>query len=149
MLSHFSHVQLFVTLWTVAHQAPLSMVFSSKNTGVGCHLLLQGIFPTQGSNQSLLRLLHWRVGSLPLVPPGKPYNNIFLSKYWGINRLFCCCYCCRNWRDYPKFHMKVWRPQNSQNNLEKEHSWRTHTPWFQNFLLQSYSNWDNVAQADG
>ena len=25
MLSHFSHVQLFVTLWTVAHQAPLSM----------------------------------------------------------------------------------------------------------------------------
>ena len=25
MLSHFSRVQLFVTLWTVAHQAPLSM----------------------------------------------------------------------------------------------------------------------------
>ena len=25
MLSHFSHVQLFVTLWTVAHQAPLIM----------------------------------------------------------------------------------------------------------------------------
>ena len=28
MLSHFSHVQLFTTLWTVAHQAPLSMGFS-------------------------------------------------------------------------------------------------------------------------
>ena len=28
MLSHFSHVQLFETLWTVAHQAPLSMGFS-------------------------------------------------------------------------------------------------------------------------
>ena len=27
MLSHFSHVQLFVTLWTVAHQAPLSVGF--------------------------------------------------------------------------------------------------------------------------
>ena len=26
-----------------------------KNTGVGCHVLLQGIFPTQGSNPSLLR----------------------------------------------------------------------------------------------
>ena len=25
MLSHFSHVQLFVTPWTVAHQASLSM----------------------------------------------------------------------------------------------------------------------------
>ena len=28
-----------------------------KNTGVGCHFLLQGIFLTQGSN---LGLLHWR-----------------------------------------------------------------------------------------
>ena len=40
-----------------------------KNTGVGCHFLLQGIFPTQGSN---LRLLHWEADSLPLAPPGKP-----------------------------------------------------------------------------
>ena len=31
-------------------QAPLSIEFPSKNTGVGCHFLLQGIFPTQGSN---------------------------------------------------------------------------------------------------
>ena len=42
-----------------------------KNTGVGCHSLLQGIFPTQGSNPSLLCLLHWQVGSLLLEPPGK------------------------------------------------------------------------------
>ena len=40
-----------VTLWTVARQAPLPMGFSSKNTGVGCHALLWGIFPTQGSYQ--------------------------------------------------------------------------------------------------
>ena len=39
---------------------------------LGCHFLLQGIFPTQGSNPCLLCLLHWQVGSLPLVPPGKP-----------------------------------------------------------------------------
>ena len=31
-----------------------------------------GIFPIQGLNPSLLRLLHWQVGSLPLAPPGKP-----------------------------------------------------------------------------
>ena len=31
-----------------------------ENTGAGCHSLLQGIFPTQGSNPSLLRLLHYR-----------------------------------------------------------------------------------------
>ena len=45
-----SHVRFFVTPWTVAHQAPLSMGFSSKNTGVGGRALLQGIFPMQGSN---------------------------------------------------------------------------------------------------
>ena len=42
-----SHVQLFVTPRTVAHQAPLSMGFSRQEFGVRCHFLLQGIFPTQ------------------------------------------------------------------------------------------------------
>ena len=37
-----------------------------KNTGVCCHALLQGIFPTQGSNPRLGCLLHWQVDSLPL-----------------------------------------------------------------------------------
>ena len=41
VLSRFSHVQLFVTPWTVAHQAPLSMGLSGKNIGMGCHFLLQ------------------------------------------------------------------------------------------------------------
>ena len=41
-----------------------------KNTGGGCHALLQGIFPTQGSKLCLLHLLHWQAGSLPLVPLG-------------------------------------------------------------------------------
>ena len=31
-----------------------------KNTGVGCHPLLQGIFPTQGLNLSFLHCLHYR-----------------------------------------------------------------------------------------
>ena len=43
------------------------------NTGVGCHALLQGIFPTQGLNPRFLCLLHWQVGSLPLALPGKPH----------------------------------------------------------------------------
>ena len=51
MLSHFSPVRLFATPWSVAHQAPaLPWNSPGKNTGVGCHALLQGIFPTQGSN---------------------------------------------------------------------------------------------------
>ena len=45
---------------------------AGKNTGVGCHALLQGIFPTQGSNPCPLSFLHWQAGALPLAPPGKP-----------------------------------------------------------------------------
>ena len=50
-----SRVWLFATPWTVAHQAPLSMEFSSKNTGVGSLSLLQGIFLTQELNKGLLQ----------------------------------------------------------------------------------------------
>ena len=39
-----SCVQLFVTPWTAAHQAPLSMGFSCKNTDMGFHFLLQVSF---------------------------------------------------------------------------------------------------------
>ena len=56
-----SHIQLFATPLTVAHQAPMFMDSPGKNTGVSCHFLLQGIFSTQGSN---LCLLHWQVDSL-------------------------------------------------------------------------------------
>ena len=69
MPSHFSHVWLCATPWTVACQAPLSIDSPGKNTGVGYHALLPGVFRTQGSNSCLLSLLHWQVGSLPLAPP--------------------------------------------------------------------------------
>ena len=46
--------------------------FPGKNNGVGCHFLLQGIIPTQGSNPRLLYHLHWQAASLPLAPCGKP-----------------------------------------------------------------------------
>ena len=41
------------TLWTVASQAPLSMGFSRQDSGVGCHAILQRIFPIQGMNPGL------------------------------------------------------------------------------------------------
>ena len=47
--------------------------FPSKNTGVGCHFLLQGIFLTQGSN---LHLLHQQLNSLLLVQSEKPWRNL-------------------------------------------------------------------------
>ena len=43
-----------------------------KNTGGGCHALLQGTFPTQGSNPGLPTL---QADSLPSEPPGKPKNT--------------------------------------------------------------------------
>ena len=59
MLSRFIRVRLFANLWPEAPPALMSMGFSRKKYWVGCHALLQGIFPTQGSNPHLLRLLHW------------------------------------------------------------------------------------------
>ena len=69
MLSHFSPVGLCMALWT---RLLCPWDSPGKNTGVSCHALLQGTFPTQGLNLHLSHLLHWQVGSLPLVPPGKP-----------------------------------------------------------------------------
>ena len=64
-----NRVQLFVTPSAVAYEAPSSMGFSRKEYWSGCHFLLQGIFPTQGSKPGLL---HWQVNSSPLRPQGSP-----------------------------------------------------------------------------
>ena len=75
VLNHFSRVWLCATLWTVAYQASLSMGFSRQEHWSGLPFLLQGIFPTQGLNPCLLCLLHWQLGSLPVVPPGKSVRH--------------------------------------------------------------------------
>ena len=72
VLSHFSRAQLFAPIWTTAHQASLSMPSPGKNTGVGCHFRLQGIFPTQESNLHLFHLLYYLACSLPLGHLGGP-----------------------------------------------------------------------------
>ena len=65
----------------LSHQGSLLCPWDSpgKNTGVGCHALLQGLFPTQGWNPSLLCPPHWQVDSLPLAPPGKPHLTVLLN----------------------------------------------------------------------
>ena len=121
-----SHVRLFVTLWTVAHQAPLSMGFSRqeyfsglpcpppgnlpkpgseirspalqvdplpaepqgkpKYTGVGSLSLLQGIFPTQKSNQGLLhcRWILYQLGydGSPGIPGIVKAMGFSVVMYW-------------------------------------------------------------------
>ena len=56
-----------------------------KNTGVGCHALLQGISPTQGSNPSLL---HWQVGSSLLSHLVKTQTKILLVGHRSFSLRF-------------------------------------------------------------
>ena len=53
VFSCFSHVQLFVTLWTLALQAPLSMGFSGQEYWSGLPCPSPGVFLTQGLNPGL------------------------------------------------------------------------------------------------
>ena len=50
--------------------------FSGKNTGAGCHFLLKGIFPIQGSNLCLWPLQHWQADSLSLLYLESPICTI-------------------------------------------------------------------------
>ena len=66
------------TLWPHGLQPPRLLCpweSPGRDTGVGCHFLLQGIFLMQGSNPGLLHLLHWQADSLPIEPPGKPQRG--------------------------------------------------------------------------
>ena len=79
LLSHFHHVWLLVIPWTVAHQAPCPWNSLGKNTGLGCHPLLQGIFLAHGSNLHLLYLLHFKQIILLLRYQGSPLVSVHPS----------------------------------------------------------------------
>ena len=78
VLSHFSRVRLFATLCTVACQASLSMGFSRQEYWSGLPFSPPGDLPNPGIEQHLLVLLHWQVGSLPLVP-------VRMLTYWRMS----------------------------------------------------------------
>ena len=80
VLHRFSPVQLFATLSTVACQVPLSMGFSKQEYWSRLPCLPPGDLPDLGLNLSLLCLLHWQAGSLPLVPTGKPHDVLDRTK---------------------------------------------------------------------
>ena len=78
--------------------------FLVKNTGVGCHFLLQRIFRTQGSDS---HLLHWQVGSEPPSHWGTP----LLAYCLLINRhntLLCSEWVNRSLRSYPNEPYHLW-----------------------------------------
>ena len=72
MLSGFSFVWPFVTLWIVAHQAPQSMGFSSQEYQNELPCLPPGDLPDLGMEPVSLMSMDWQTGSLSLVLPGTP-----------------------------------------------------------------------------
>ena len=91
-----SRARLFVTAWTAACQAPLSWDSPGKNTGVGCHFLLQGIFlMTQGLNLGLLHSLlsissylagFWLTAHVTQIPCQLP-ATVPLLQEWCLGRI--------------------------------------------------------------
>ena len=67
VLSHFSHVQLFASLWTVAHQAPLSTGFSRQEYCSGSPCPPPGDLPDPGMEPGPPAL---QAGSSPSEPRG-------------------------------------------------------------------------------
>ena len=68
--------------------SPVHGYSPGKNIGVGCHVLFQGIFLTQGLNPCLVHLLHWQMSALPLAPPGKPSVVLTCLRIWYVT-LIC------------------------------------------------------------
>ena len=86
LLSPFSLVHLFATLWTGAHQASLSMRFSRQEHWSGLPCPPPGNLPHSGIKPRSPAL---QVDSLPAEPPGKPFSlltsNLFVHKsFWSV-----------------------------------------------------------------
>ena len=88
VLSCFSRVQLFATIWTIAHQAPLSMGSSRQEYWSGLSCPPPGDLPDPGIEPSSL-MSPALAGDffLPLVLPGKP-KNLFIKYFLLINYIW-------------------------------------------------------------
>ena len=74
MLSRFSHVLLFVTPWTVAHQAPLSMGFSRQEYWSGLPYLPPGDLPDLGIKPMSIVSPALAGGFFTISATWKPYD---------------------------------------------------------------------------
>ena len=63
------------TLWTIAHQAPLSMGFSRQEYWSGLPCSPPGALPNPGIEPTFPVSLALQADSLPIEPPGKPVHG--------------------------------------------------------------------------
>ena len=86
MLSHFSHVQLFANLWTIARQAPLSMGFSRQEYWSGLPHPLQPLPNPRDQTQ---------VSYVSCIGRRDPYHKCHLGSPTFVNAHFklnmCVC----------------------------------------------------------
>ena len=81
-----SVVSIFLQPWDCSPAgSSVHGIFQARKL-VGCHFLLQGIFPTQGSNPCLLYLANWQVDSLPALP-GKPFPPMHTTQLALLHQL--------------------------------------------------------------
>ena len=69
-----------MTLLTAACQTPLPRDSPGKNTGAGCHALLQGIFPDPGVEPASPAAPEFLSICLPLSCQGSPYTHHYIKK---------------------------------------------------------------------
>ena len=88
MLSHFSRVRFFVTLWTVACQAPLSMGFSRQEYWSGWPCLPPGDLPDLGIKPASPAAPLLQADSLPMSHQGSPGKPEPYAKYYTRSLLY-------------------------------------------------------------
>ena len=103
LLSCFSHVQLYATLWTATHQAPLSMGFSRQEYWSRLPCPPPEDLPNPGTEPASSAL---QVASLPTEPPGNPPR-----KYLLLSKLTSEYHFHIRYRQGTEGLLNLWRPQ--------------------------------------
>ena len=138
----FSRVQLFVTPWTVAHQASLSIRFSRQEYWSGLPLLSPGDLPHPGIELGTPAL---QADTLPSEPPGNPHSHSSCS----VNMLTECSKSyshqilhfyqavpkfCKSWELQLKSY-RTWHPKTAP--LSYKFSWAKR-------ILSTAGNWESA-----
>ena len=120
MFSHFSHVPLFVTLWTTAHQVPLSMGFSRQENWSGLPYSPPGDLPDPGIKPRPPAL---QAGSLPSELPGWCQKvRVLLQSEAGVNS---------HVTKHHSWGMDMWKSESESGSLVSDslQPHGLHSPW--------------------